>query len=179
MKPILPFAAFGIAQRQPSHICRASIVRVIDMKISILSMPAWSFNRNIVDCETGDIMPWRLEKSCFGNQFRGVLERALNLNTSCSTPCLYRTNLHKLHYTLYYVKTNSNLSQKVMLHKKSTIMKSRARRFTLLILTKFYLVFNPLNRSKQGSKGAFRNVFCVKPAKLSSSSLSAILFKLD
>ena len=58
MKSILPWATFGIAQCQPPDIFWASVVRIIDVEISTLSMPAWTNNGKKVVVDMGYVIPW-------------------------------------------------------------------------------------------------------------------------
>ena len=57
VKSILPWAAFGIAHCQPSYVFWTSMVRVIDVEISTLSMPARTKDGKIVKGGMGYIMP--------------------------------------------------------------------------------------------------------------------------
>ena len=72
MKSILPWATFGIAQCQPPDIFWASAVRMIDMEISTLSMPARTNNGKKVEVGMGYIMPWCLEKPSTGEPVQNV-----------------------------------------------------------------------------------------------------------
>lgn len=72
MKSILPSATFGIAQCQPPDIFWASVVRMIDMEISTLSMPARTNDGKIVEGGMGYIMPWCLEKPSTGKPVQNV-----------------------------------------------------------------------------------------------------------